>query len=119
MMIKNGINYGTGNVRVVNIIEHYRNTGTRLRIHYGTPTTGELWGDVETGYVRNSVGPDKVPVLVHNNTSSGGSAILMDNIVRIEFANKKDGGVIFESSPLAFEVTEVTEVATTEFVTTV
>jgi hypothetical protein len=112
MTVKNGITYGTSNQRVVNILEHYRNSNTRIRIHFGDPTTGKLWGDTEIGYVRNSIGPEvKVPIIVHNTTSIGGSVINTDNIVRIEFANKKDGDVIFEARPLAFEVVNFESVA--------
>jgi len=58
--------------------------GERFRFHYGEPLTGRAWGDCDTGYVSMSTGTQPAPIVLHNCNSTGGPAILMNNIVKIE-----------------------------------
>ena len=69
---------------VISILETARANGTRLKLFYGDVKTGRLWGDVETGYIGRSPGPEKIPLAVYNRRSSGGPGILEHCIVRIE-----------------------------------
>ena len=61
----------------------------RIRIYYGDVKTGRDWGDKDEGYIGRTTGKIKRPILVHNTRSSGGSILLDDCIVKIEYANKK------------------------------
>ncbi len=71
----------------------------RVRIHYGDPETGQIWDDPpEIGLVGRSTGGCKIPVICHNRRSIGGGAILDDCILKIEYSNKKLGGVVYEVS---------------------
>lgn len=83
---------------VVQVLERARTASRkyRLRLWYGDPATGKLWGDVETGYIGRSMGPIKVPLLIANNRSSGGPALLDHCIVKIAHANKSNGGVLYK-----------------------
>lgn len=59
--------------------------GTRVRFHWGDPETGVDWDeeyDIK-GYIGNSLGPTKIPILLYNKGSFGGGAIMCNNIVRI------------------------------------
>ncbi len=56
----------------------------RFRFHYGEPLTGRAWGDHDEGYVSMSNGEAPVPIVLYNRHSTGGAAILMNNIVKIE-----------------------------------
>jgi len=81
---------------VIDIMNRFLHTKKRLRLYYGDPNTGRDWGethDIE-GYIGRSTGQYKVPLLIANRRSMGGGAILTANIVKIEYANKKDGGVL-------------------------
>ena len=84
--------------KAVSILERNRLQGRkdRIKIHYGNPATGEFWGDVEVGYVGRSTGSDKIPLICHNRRSLGGGAILCSCIMKIEYANKKCGGILFQ-----------------------
>lgn len=67
---------------VIRILEACRQDRTRIRVHYGDVVTGKDWIDV-TGKVGRSMGPIKVPLLIHNCRSLGGGALLDHCIVRI------------------------------------
>lgn len=56
----------------------------RHRFHYGEPLTGRAWGDHDEGYVSMSSGEAPVPIVLYNRQSTGGPAILMSNIIKIE-----------------------------------
>jgi len=56
----------------------------RYRFHYGEPLTGRAWGDHDEGYVSMSNGEAPVPIVLYNRQSTGGPAILMSNIIKIE-----------------------------------
>ena len=72
----------------------------RVRLHYGDRITGVLWGDKETGYIGRSTGQMRVPLILCNKRSSGGGAILDSSILRIEHANKRNGGTIWKADNL-------------------
>ena len=79
------------------ILETARRKGTRIRVHYGDTVTGRDWEeryDV-AGRVGRSMGPCKVPILLHNRRSMGGGAMLDHCIVRIRFANAREGGDLY------------------------
>ena len=70
---------------VVRALNAARQGRTRIRIRLGDMETGRDWleeFDVE-GYVGNSTGPLKVPLLIHKCRSLGGGAILDHCIVKI------------------------------------
>lgn len=62
----------------------------RVRFFYGDPETGRDWGEqLDTqGYVSKSTGRKPIYLLVSKINSTGGEAILVDNIVKIT-VNKK------------------------------
>ncbi len=68
----------------------------RFRIWDGDRNTGRAWGDIETGYIERSTGPIKIPILISNTRSLGGPGLLDHCIVKIEYANKKDGGILYQ-----------------------
>ena len=81
---------------VCDILEESRISLHRLRIYYGNKDTGRAWGDVLVGHVGRSTGTFKVPLLISNKNSTGGCQLLDACIVKIEHANKKDGGTIYQ-----------------------
>ena len=56
---------------VIEVLENARLSGTRIRIYLGDKETGRDWGEVcdVTGYVGRSMGPIKIPILLHNARS--------------------------------------------------
>ena len=83
---------------IVNILERSRLSGRRLRLHWGNTKTGLDWGDTYdvAGCVGRSGGSIKIPLLIHNSRSLGGGAILDNCIVKIRYASKKEGGVLYQ-----------------------
>lgn len=79
------------------VLETIRSRSYRIRLYYGDVKTGQDWGDIYdvTGTIGRSMGPCKAPILIHNITSFGGGAILDHCIVRIRFANRKNGGDLY------------------------
>lgn len=85
------------NIEICNILNKYLHTrNIRLNIYYGDVNTGRQWGDKETGYIGRSTGTIKIPLCVANSRSFGGGGLLDHCIVKIEHANKKNGGIIFD-----------------------
>ena len=83
---------------LIDVLEQMRNLGVRIKLYYGDQTTGRDWEetcDIE-GYVSRSTGKIKTPILVYNARSTGGSGILTAHIVKIEYANKKQGLILWE-----------------------
>lgn len=70
---------------VVKLLETYRRNGTRVRLFFGDAETGRDWlEELDTiGTIGRSMGKIKVPLLVKNDRSSGGGALLDHCIVRI------------------------------------
>ena len=80
---------------VVEALERARSCRQRVRLYYGDKATGEDWleeSDVE-GYIGNSIGPLKVPILVYNRRSHGGCALLDQCLVKIRWTT---GGVVYQ-----------------------
>ncbi len=69
----------------------------RLRVDYGDIKTGKSWNEIHgvCGYVGRSTGKFKIPILMYNKISWGGSTILDHCVVKIAFANKQLGGVLY------------------------
>ncbi len=67
----------------------------RFRLHYGDPETGKASGASVVGYIRRRLAGYKKPVAVvlHHLGNPRGHEILANRIVKIEYANKKEGGV--------------------------
>jgi hypothetical protein len=85
---------------IVKILEwaRTRNQKPRLRVYYGDVETGRDWEEEHEviRYVGRSTGSIKIPLLVNNKNSHGGGGILDNCIVGIEYANRREGGVIYK-----------------------
>jgi len=97
--VVNGTYYKkTTNDRVIEILEDARTSHTRLKFSYGDVETGKEWEkdlDSDMGYVGRSTGPICIPLLVNNSVSKGGVSILTHCVVKIEYSNKRKGGVLY------------------------
>ena len=84
--VVSGISYGSRTPdAVVAALEAVRRSGERVRIRYGDVATGRDWldeHDVE-GRIGNSMGPTRVPLLIHSRRSLGGPALLDEAVVRV------------------------------------
>jgi hypothetical protein len=80
---------------VVRALEQARSTRRRIRIYLGDSQTGRDWLEEHdvSGYVGNSLGPLKVPLLVFNRRSFGGGAILDHCVIKIKWTT---GGVLHQ-----------------------
>lgn len=76
---------------VIRVLENARISNTRIVLDYGDTKTGHSWGDVYdvTGYVGRSRGISKIPILLYNNRSIGGVAILDNCIIGIRESKGK------------------------------
>jgi len=82
---------------VVQVLESLRLNRNRVHVSYGDVTTGRDWLEESTqGYIGRSTGSVKIPLLVHNARSSGGSALLDHCIVRIRMSA---GGKVLYQHP--------------------
>lgn len=68
------------------VLERCRNERTRVRVWYGDINTGKAWNEEcgVTGYIGRSSGRIKVPLLINNSRSVGGSALLDCAIIRVD-----------------------------------
>lgn len=73
---------------VINVLEDARINRKRLRLYLGDAVTGLDWMEEcdTTGYIGRSGGTIKVPLLIYNERSYGGGAILDHCIVKIKEA---------------------------------
>ena len=98
MPIVNGTTYHKDTPEaVIRVLENARQTGTRLRIWYGDRETGRDWleeWDV-IGYIRRSMGPVCIPILIYNTRSYGGSGLLEHCILKI--AETKSKRVLYQA----------------------
>jgi len=80
------------------VLNSLLNSRKRVTLDYGDVNTGISWGEVYdiTGRIGRTTGPHKVPILVHNQRSMGGAAILTDCILSIRHSNKKNGGYLYK-----------------------
>lgn len=85
-------------MEVVNIIEDHlqMRSRPRLKIHFGDAKNGKDWNEenMVEGMIGRSTGTIKIPLLVHNNRSYGGPALLDDCIVKIVTA--RGGHVLYQ-----------------------
>jgi len=80
---------------VIHALECARKAGDRVYLRYGDLKTGKDWLDefeVE-GTIGRSMGPVKIPLLIHNSRSLGGGGILDHRILRIATKDR----VLYES----------------------
>jgi hypothetical protein len=97
------INYGTfwchekTSEKIAQILSDLYYKDTRIRLHYGNTETGKDWEEEydTTGRIGRSTGHKKIPLLAYNRRSLGGGEVISHCIVRIQHANKKDGGDIY------------------------
>jgi hypothetical protein len=77
--------HSTTNSEIISILEHSRQTRTRIVIEYGNKETGEIWKDAtpNRGFVGRSMGPCKIPLLIRTSRSYGGEGILDHCILEI------------------------------------
>ena len=73
------------------LLEHLRTMEQRYRFYFGDPKTGLDWEEIcdVLGYIKLTTGRIRMPILVFNNRCWGGGILMTDNIVRIDWANKK------------------------------
>lgn len=71
--------------QVIQWLETSRQRNQRIRIFLGDTKTGRDWMEEHDiiGHIGRSMGPKKVPLLINNIRSTGGSAIIDHCIVRI------------------------------------
>jgi hypothetical protein len=76
---------------VILTLEAARRNQTRIIVDYGDVKTGKSWHEVYdvTGRIGRSTGDIKVPILLHNKRSIGGSAILDSCIIKISESKGK------------------------------
>jgi hypothetical protein len=70
---------------VIKVLEEAKTQHTRIRLFLGDTETGEVWMEEHdvVGYVGNSMGPQKVPILLYNASSISGGAILTHCILAV------------------------------------
>jgi hypothetical protein len=90
--VVNGISFLTETPDAVcNILARYcGNRNQRVRIFLGDTKTGKDWFESydTIGYIGRSCGTVKIPLLIHNTRSMGGSVILEHCIVKITVDKK-------------------------------
>lgn len=100
---------------VIRLLELARQNRIRLHISLGDtegPNTGRDWleeFDIH-GYIGRAMGPVKVPLLIANRRSTGGSAILDHCIVRIRTSS--GGRVLWQHSQYHHGLLEIQRKAT-------
>lgn len=72
------------NDQLVQLIEGYRGSKTRLRFWYGDRFEGFAWGDIEEGTIGRSNGEVKIPLLIRKSNSSGGGSLMENSIIRVD-----------------------------------
>ena len=89
MQVINGTSYnGQACRQLANQLERARLDHARVRIFLGDSKTGKDWLEEHdvTGTIGRSMGPVKVPILLHNSRSLGGAGMLEDCIVKLMVA---------------------------------
>ena len=103
MKTRNGTSYhDETSDEMMTLLESIRARDVRVRFHWGDTVTGEDWGDKwdVKGKIGRSMGPSKIPILVHNSRSMGGGAILDHCIVKI---TETRGGKVLYQHPKYFQ----------------
>lgn len=94
-MVINGTTYKAP-LALAQVIERCRASGKRFQFHLGDSVTGRAWGDVDVGRLGRSMGPIKIPIVLSNRRSIAGPGLLDHCVVKIEYANKTDGGIVWQ-----------------------
>jgi hypothetical protein len=84
--VVNGISFDvTTNETICNILANAHYSGQKLKIYFGDTKTGRDWNEENdtTGKIGRSTGTNKVPLLLTNYNSTGGSHLLDHCIVKI------------------------------------
>jgi hypothetical protein len=91
-IIVNGTSYHIDTPeKAINVLENARLNKIRLLLDYGDNETGKSWNEMYDilGRVGRSSGSEKVPILMFNSNSIGGSCILDNCIVKISTSKGK------------------------------
>jgi len=93
---------------LVATLERLRNNRTRIRVYYGDRETGRDWEEQYgvLGTIGRSTGSIKIPLMIATSRSMGGGALLDNCIVKVEYANRRQGGVIWQHVKYYRENTE-------------
>ena len=94
--VVNGTSYSVETSdKVIRVLEHCRKNGTRIVLDYGDTKTGRSWNQIYdvTGRIGRTGGNSKIPILLYNRRSMGGSAILTDCIIAIK--ESKGGRILY------------------------
>ena len=77
--------------RLIDVLENCRANNTRIVIDYGDTESGISWGEVNdiVGYIGRTTGSNKVPILLYNSCSNGGTCISVDRILTIKESKGK------------------------------
>jgi hypothetical protein len=89
--VRNGISYSSRTSdAVVDVLENVRHSGKRIRVNLGDRETGRDWleeFDVE-GRIGTSMGPTKIPLIIHHRQCHGGPGLLDDAVIKIRTTGK-------------------------------
>ena len=91
--LDNGTYYNTETPdSMIALLEKLRLSQTRVRFHWGDTKTGKDWGDIHDvrGRIGRSTGIIKIPILLYNRRSIGGTGILTHCIVKIVTTKGKE-----------------------------
>lgn len=106
--VVNGISYQENTPdAVIRVLENAMRTNKRIRIFYGDTETGRDWMEIydTIGTIGRSCGQNKIPLLIKNNRSHGGGAILTDCIVKITIDKK----VVYQNPKYYLPTLEIKE----------
>ena len=84
--------------KVIDVLEMVRSRDIRVKVRYGDTETGRDYKQeyFVTGRIGRSTGKFKIPLMIYNKRSTGGVALMDQLIVKISYANKKEGGVLYQ-----------------------
>ena len=88
MSVYNGTTYNDKTpLELVNAIETARISGKRVRLFLGNQETGQVWHESYSVYgtIGRSTGTSKIPLMIANSRSSGGSGLLDDRILAVQY----------------------------------
>ena len=81
---------------LVAVLEGLRASRVRVVLDYGDTMTGRSWGETcgIRGTISRSIGPEPIPLLVHNSRSMGGGALLDGCILTVR--ESRGGRLLWE-----------------------
>jgi hypothetical protein len=85
-IVVHGMSFNEGtNEKVIEVLSMVQKDRRRVRVWFGDVLTGKSWDEENDvcGYIGKSTGMNKIPLLIHNEKSFGGGALLCDSIVKI------------------------------------